>query len=148
MAQERPAVFSHAAICTADLERSTRFYTQAFGFEQDMHVEFSEPFEKITELPEVSARATFFWLGDFRLELLEYTTPGSVGSPERRPINKIGLSHLGIAVRDIDEAVSKINEFGGQALDHTRIWTPAGHMIFCTDPDGTRLEIWQKPEET
>jgi predicted enzyme related to lactoylglutathione lyase len=51
---------------------------------------------------------------------------------------------LSLIVSDLEAVASQIAKHGGQVLSHTQVETPFGPMVFCTDPDGIRLELWQK----
>lgn len=43
---------SHVGICTSNLERSVRFYTEALGFVPEYYVDVGPPFDLLTELPQ------------------------------------------------------------------------------------------------
>ena len=135
---------SHFCICTDDLDRSASFYAEGLGFELEYYVSFTEPFEVMTQLPGVAGRAGFFNRNGVRIELLVYDKPGTIRPPELRPLNMLGLTHLSLVVDDLDAAIERIESFGGQALTETRISIPQGEMMFCTDPNGTRIELWEK----
>jgi lactoylglutathione lyase len=137
---------SHIAICTSDLERSARFYTEALGFTHEYYVDFAEPFEILMEVPQVKGRVGLFHRGNFRLELCSYQQPGVHGAPERRPMNQVGLSHVSLVVDDLDAVSERIVALGGRVYPETRMSAPAGDLVFCTDPDGVRLELWRKPK--
>jgi len=145
--QEADTIFSHAAICVTDLEKSTRFYVEAFGLEFNHNVDVTPPFHILTELPDINGRATFFMKNGTKIELVEYATPEMIGPAQRRPMNQLGLTHIAFVVADLDATIANIVGLGGDALQHTRVSGPFGRMIFCTDPDGVRLEIWEKPVE-
>jgi predicted enzyme related to lactoylglutathione lyase len=134
---------SHIGLCVSDIERSARFY-EALGFVLEHYVDIVAPFERMTELPGTDGRAGFFRRGDVRIELATYESPGVVGPTERRAMNQLGLTHLSLIVADLDAVAGRIAEHGGQVLSHTRVESPMGPMMFCTDPDGIRLELWQK----
>jgi lactoylglutathione lyase len=134
---------SHIGICVSDIERSVRFY-EALGFVLEHYVDIGPPFERMTEIPGTQGRAGFFRRGDVRIELATYQSPGVVGPAERRAMNQLGLTHLSLTVADIDAVAGQIAAQGGEVLSHTRVETPFGPMMFCTDPDGIRLELWQK----
>lgn len=136
---------SHFGICVRDLERSTRFYTEALGFEREHAVDVVPPFHKLVELPDVKGRAQFLRREGVRLELCAYETPEMFGSTERRPMTQIGITHFAVAVRDLDAASARIVELGGQVHPETLVTSPKGDLIFCTDPDGVRIELWRKP---
>jgi predicted enzyme related to lactoylglutathione lyase len=137
--------FSHVGVCVSDLERSTRFYTEALGFTLAKSIEAGAPFEVLAELPEMKLRANFLTRDGIMIELLYYDRPGSVGPAERRPMNQLGLTHMAMSVDNVDAVIERILEHGGRAYPHTRVETPVGIMAFCTDPDGGRIELWQKP---
>jgi lactoylglutathione lyase len=59
-------------------------------------------------------------------------------------MNRLGLTHLSLIVEDLAAVTARIAEFGGQVHPHTRITTPKGAMIFCSDPDGIRIELWER----
>jgi lactoylglutathione lyase len=143
-----PVAVSHVAACVSDLERSRRFY-EALGFEVQMQVDVTAPFELLTELPEIQGRAIFFTHSTMgiRFEILHYDRPAAIGPAERRPMNQLGLTHLSFTTPDLDALGALIEGNGGQVLWHTKLEGPHGVMAFATDPDGVRLELWQKPEE-
>jgi catechol 2,3-dioxygenase-like lactoylglutathione lyase family enzyme len=145
MSQTIGARLSHVAICTSDLDRSLRFYVEALGFAVERTVEIGSPFDVLTELPGLTARGVFLKSGELKLELLGYGQPAAVGTAERRPMNQLGLTHLAVTVDDFEAAVRRIEQYGGQAHRQTKVETSFGQMMFCTDPNGVRLEVWQKP---
>lgn len=136
---------SHIGVCVSDTDRSIRFYTEALGFKLSHSVDAGKPFHLLAELPEMKLRATFLQRDGLTIELLDYKVPGIVGPAERRPMNQLGLTHLALFVDNVDTATARIEKNGGRVYPHTRVNTPAGDMIYCTDPDGIRLELWNKP---
>ena len=139
-------VVSHIAVCASDLDHSIRFYTEVFGFALDQRIDIGAPFETLTELPPIKGSAAFLNKDGVRLELVSYQTPEMIGPAERPPMNQLGLTHLAFTVTDLDAVIGRMAANGGTVIDQTRVSTPAGDLIFCTDPDGVRLELWQKPE--
>ena len=73
----------------------------------------------------------------------------TVGPAEARPMNQPGLTHMAVRVEDLDETLREIERFGGRVLDKTRIYNPVfdAHLVYVTDPDGTRLELVQTPRD-
>ena len=139
------ATFSHFAVCTSDLERSTRFYAQALGCSVEKQLEIGAPFDRLTEVEGLEARTVFMLNGGVTIELLGYTMPGVIGPAERRPMNQLGITHMAFTIADLEKTAAKIDELGGTALRETLVSGPMGEMMFAVDPDGTRLELWQKP---
>lgn len=136
---------SHFGVCVSDIERSARFYTGALGFELEQEFEFGAPFDVLAELPGLKARAAFYRRDRVRIELIYNQTPSAKGPSERRPMNQLGLTHMAVTVDDLDAAARRIVEHGGRVYPETKVETPAGDLIFCTDPDGVRIELWRKP---
>jgi catechol 2,3-dioxygenase-like lactoylglutathione lyase family enzyme len=132
-----------------DIARSTRFYA-AFGFQTEAA---QDPLEG--EWLDKAVGLTHTRLNSHRLtnsqgislQLLQFERPASTGSSERRQMNQFGLTHLNFYVRDFEATLADVRAYGGQVLEHTRLDTPLEDgtqcsMLFCTDPDGARIEVW------
>ena len=142
--------FSHFGICVSDLDRSLRFYCEALGFAPAMQHQVGPEFGTLMEIDGVQVTSQFIRLEGLLVELLYYQAPGHMGPAERRPVNQLGLTHLNFRVDDVDEAASRIKAHGGTVLDHTRTtFDPAAgfdaDFVYCTDPDGTRIELMRLP---
>ena len=138
----------HVGICVRDLERSIRFYRDGLGFEEAGGLEISgEPTATLVEIPDLELRAVYLERDGLRIELLQYPRPGTVGSAERRPMNQLGLTHFAIRVDNLDDTLAKLAPLGANILEHTRVHEEAfdAHIIYITDPDGTRLEVIETP---
>jgi glyoxylase I family protein len=146
MSQSTTMTFSHIGICVSDLERSERFYTEALGFVLSHSVEAGPPFDIVAELPNYKLRASFLKRDGVTIELLYHAHPVAVGSSERRPMNQLGLTHLAFVLDNITPIADSIVKYGGRVCPQTRVKTPLGDFMFCTDPDGTRIELWQKKD--
>ncbi len=137
--------FRHIGICTSELEKSLRFYTEALGFSLLHSIdELGAPFDALLELPGAKIRVHQVQLGDVTLELLGLSDTDVLGPAERRPMNQLGLTHLTLAVSDVDEVLQRIEQYGGKVHPETRVDSPFGPIVFCSDPDGVRIEIMQQ----
>jgi predicted enzyme related to lactoylglutathione lyase len=137
-------IIRHFGICVADIELSSRFYTGALGFEALMPVtEIGAPFDALIEQPGATLRVQQLRCGDVNIELLGFTDTAVSGSGERAPMNRRGFTHMTLVVDDIDAAVARIRDYGGAVHAETRIESPFGPLLFCTDPDGVRIELMQ-----
>jgi catechol 2,3-dioxygenase-like lactoylglutathione lyase family enzyme len=143
----RYTVFSHLALSVADLARSRAFYCGALGFSAGDEYHSSGPrMAKLLECPTNGFAGCFLRRGDTLLELLCYAegVPGEV-SP-RRP-QEHGFAHVSFTVDDIDTVVAEIERHGGALrtrLDHSfgdKLEQPCTTIVFCTDPDGNRIEL-------
>jgi glyoxylase I family protein len=144
MSQKPTIAFSHIGICVSDLARSERFYTEALGFVLSHSVEAGAPFDLVSELPDLKLRASFLKRDGVTIELLYHAHPVAVGPAERRPMNQLGLTHLAFIIDDLSQVADRIVAHGGRVYAQTKVNTRAGDFMFCTDPDGTRIELWQK----
>jgi predicted enzyme related to lactoylglutathione lyase len=55
-----------------------------------------------------------------------------------------------VRVSDVDAAAAAVRKFGGSVFEHTRtrLTNPDGSsmdFVYCTDPDGVRLELMRLP---
>jgi predicted enzyme related to lactoylglutathione lyase len=150
MSSNPNTTFAHIGVCVSDMERSSRFYTEALGFVHHHSVAAGAPYGKLVELEPFKYRASFFNRPGQKdgpmLELFAVETPGTTGSTERRPMNQLGLTHLSLVIDDLDTVLDRIVKCGGRVYAHTKVVTEKhGDIIFCTDPDGIRIELWRKP---
>ncbi|MFN8626457.1 MAG: VOC family protein [Candidatus Binatia bacterium] len=144
-----PHSFSHIGICITDLDRALRFYTGALGFAVAEAYVCGNEVGTTMELDNVKLHSQFIRRADgISIELLHYDSPAAVGPYERRPMNQCGLTHLSFYVDDLDAAIASVREFGGTVHANTR--SDLGHLklIYCTDPDGTRVELMQAAAST
>ena len=51
--------FSHFGICVSDLERSVRFYCEAFGFEKAESHDIGQEFARLMDFPDVVLTSQF-----------------------------------------------------------------------------------------
>jgi catechol 2,3-dioxygenase-like lactoylglutathione lyase family enzyme len=140
----------HVGVCVRDLERSIRFYRDGLGFKEMGTLDIAgQPTATLLGLPDVELNAVYLERDGFRIELIYYPTPGTVGSADARPTNQPGLTHFAIRVSNLDEVIEKLVSLGGRVLDGTRICNEEfqAHLVYVTDPDGTRLELADLPED-
>ena len=137
----------HVGICVADLDRAIRFYRDGLGFKEAGGLEISgEPTATMLELEsDMELHAVYLERDGFRIELLPYPTPGTVGETNPRPMNQLGLTHFAVRVGDLDEAIAQVERYGGAAVAGTRIQNEefGSELLYVTDPDGVRLELVQ-----
>jgi len=100
-------------------------------------------------MAELELRTIYLERDGFRIELLYYPKPGTVGPADARPMNQPGLTHFAVRVSELDETIEKIRSLGGHVLEKTRVFNRDfdSHLVYATDPDGTRLELVQVPND-
>lgn len=142
--------FSHVGVCCSDLDRSTRFYCGVLGFRELFTVELGPEVAATMEI-DGRFRSRMLARGDLRLELLHWIDPEAQGDRERRPMDRLGLTHLCFRVDDVDELgamAAAAEEAGGAVLPATRsvqvgVGLDGGPVktMYLTDPDGVRVEV-------
>ncbi len=92
----------------------------------------------------------FLRRGGVTIELLHFDEPGQSGDGTRRPVNRLGISHLSVRVEDVSAAAARLEQVGGTVVPGTRTTFGEGvaamDFVYCTDPDGTRVELMRLPE--
>ena len=143
------ATFSHLGMCVRDLDVALRFYCDGLGFELvDSHA-VGEEFAVLMELAQVRLQSRFVRRDGVSIELLCFESPRPRGEAVRRPMNQLGLTHLSLRVDDLEAVAQRIEEHGGTVLGATRTTFGTGpgrlDFVYCTDPDGVRVELMQLP---
>lgn len=146
------AEFLHRAVCVDNLDASVPFYRDGLGFQPigEPEVEQGAWLETLTGLPGARRIHQSVRNGEgITLDLYAFQNPPPVGPRERRRNNQYGLTHLAFYVDGIDEWAGRIGGAGGKVFPHTRATfrDNGTTMMYCTDPDGTRVELMQAPGE-
>ena len=141
-------LWSHIGICVSDLERSIRFYCEAFGFVATESYDVGNEYRGLMEMsPDTTVRLRSRFLeleGPTRIELLYFDSPPSDGPRTRRRMNQYGLTHINFRVKeDLDAVLDKIRALGGEVADHTRTRVGTVDVVYCSDPDGVRIEVYR-----
>jgi catechol 2,3-dioxygenase-like lactoylglutathione lyase family enzyme len=139
--------FSHVGVCVSDLARSIAFYRDGLGFREARRLDVSgDAPETLLGLRDVDLQAVFLERDGVVLELLHFVSPEHRGSGEPRPMNALGLTHLSVAVEDLDGAAASLEAAGGRVMRATRVRNEelGARAVFATDPDGTRIELVER----
>jgi len=133
---------ANVAISVSDLEKSTKFY-QALGFTAgDRHEIPPGLAQKTLGVPaETKLDVRFVISNGMYVELVHLAPPApkpaSAGSGAQ-----LGLANFAFRVDDMSRVAKIVKDNGGTVLEASR--TPLGpgiEAVFCTDPDGTKLEL-------
>jgi glyoxylase I family protein len=139
---------THLGICVSDLERSLRFYRDALGCREVGSLEIQGGMaDTLNAMEGVKVRAVYLERDGWRLELMDFLSPGWSGPKAPRPMHQPGLTHLSFRVADLDAVCAQLEEAGGRVLPETRIGKRGSptRVIMALDPDGLRLELIQGP---
>jgi catechol 2,3-dioxygenase-like lactoylglutathione lyase family enzyme len=127
-----------------------RFYRDGLGFDEGPVYKVGNEFAPSLEVEgdgEVLVTSQFLHQPGLTIELLDFDTPGTVGTPSTNR-NRRGLTHLSFEVEDVDASAARLEEFGGSIVTGTRIGADdpdAVQIIFLSDPDGVRIELMRTP---
>jgi catechol 2,3-dioxygenase-like lactoylglutathione lyase family enzyme len=141
--------FSHFGICVSDIDRSSRFYCEGLGFEPVATHQIGPEFGTLMEVEGVQLESRMLTRDGITLELLGFVTPGPTGDGSRRPMNRLGLTHLSLRVDDVEGVAATVEAYGGSVVRGTRTTFDLGEValdfLYCTDPDGVRIELMHLP---
>lgn len=124
----------HIALSVKNLEKSTRFYKDIFGFDE------VKKFEK----KDLGGKAVLLKLGDTRLELWEFVEQIE-NKDDFSNLNILGMKHFSIEVDGIDQ---KYRELKSKNIEITepKLGASGARYCFLKDPDGLPIELYE--EET
>jgi len=135
--------FHHAAISTPDLERCIEFYTQTiggevawtFGWERN-----TPEADEVTGLQDSAAKAAMLKIGDSFLEVFEFTAPQQEPRNSERPVNKHGITHICLEVKDINAEYERLKA-AGMRFNCAPQSQDGSSMVYGRDPDGNVVEL-------
>lgn len=137
---------THVGLCVRDIEQSTDFYCAALGFVKvrEMHVD-DDATAQLLGVDGLVLDLVYLERDDFRLELLGYARPGTIGDTAPRAMNALGFTHLSFSVTDVDALTSAIVAHGGRLLEaRTVVFRGTNRGLMLTDPDGNLLELIER----
>jgi glyoxylase I family protein len=140
--------FSHIGVCVSDLERSTRFYTEVLGFRPVLTMDLGPELAATMEVEDCAFTSRMLGRGDVRVELLHWRSQEAEGDGRRRPMTRLGLTHLCLRVDDLEPVLQAAEAHGGGAHRETTTELPGMgvdggpvRLVYLTDPDGVRIEL-------
>jgi catechol 2,3-dioxygenase-like lactoylglutathione lyase family enzyme len=140
--------FTHVGICVSDLERSIAFYRDVLGFTEvarRLNITDADS-ANLLDFSEMDVELVYLERDGIRIELLWYREPDPLSESARRPMNRVGLTHLAFRVGDLDDLCRRIEANGGTVLPATTATFAQGNRgIMTLDPDGTRVELIERP---
>jgi glyoxylase I family protein len=140
--------FTHVGVCVSNLERSLAFYCDVLGFtEVARRLNITDAGSaKLLDFPEMDVELVYLERDGIRIELLWYRVPDAIVEEGRRPMNRVGLTHLAFRVADLDDLCRRIEAGGGSVLPATTATFEHGNRgVMTLDPDGIRVELIERP---
>lgn len=134
----------HVAIATTDIDRMRRFYCDLIGYRvvAEGGWEAGDPRrDAFTQFGDSAARYLVLRLGDTYLELFRYSSPCHAPGDPDRPVSKPGITHLCVAVRDIDHEYARLRKAGVRFHADPGPRGAALRATYGRDPDGNVFEL-------
>lgn len=134
----------HVAIATTDIDRMRRFYCDLIGYHvvADGGWEAGDPRrDAFTQHRNSAARYLVLRLGGTYLELFQHSSPDHGPGDPDRPVSKPGITHLCVAVEDIDHEYARLQEAGVRFHANPGSRGSTVRATYGRDPDGNVLEL-------
>lgn len=141
----------HGGVTVSDMDRALPFYRDGLGLEVEFDRILDGPYLPVVlALDFETIRAVYLRIpgGQF-IELLEYRGIERLPAASR-PCDH-GAGHLCLYVEGIDEIVARLKDLGFRArsedvVDITQGPNQGARSIYMLDPDGYRVELFQRPQ--
>jgi len=82
--------------------------------------------------------------GETRIELVKFHTPAEVDGGARTAANGLGIRHFTLVVEDVDAAVAKVREHGGELVREIVNYENVYKVCYVRGPEGIILELAQE----
>jgi catechol 2,3-dioxygenase-like lactoylglutathione lyase family enzyme len=136
----------HASITTADLTRLTSFYREHLGFELVMETQWgagNADADAIFGLADTAVRMAMLRHANCFLELFEFAAPIGDAGKAIRPVCDQGITHICIAVTDIDAEYARLVAAGMRFNCTPREVPGLCRATYGHDPDGNIVELME-----
>lgn len=139
----------HVGLSTGQLEAMVDFYTGSFGFEVVYRGGWesgSADVDEIVGLDGSAARLAMLRLGDFFVEMFEYSSPAPKPAEADRPVCDHGYTHICLEVADLDEEYRRLSDAGMRfhCAPHPApepVRRGSLRAVYGRDPDGNVIEL-------
>lgn len=134
----------HASITTGNLDRLRAFYCDQFGFEAVMETAWNggnRTADKIFGLTDTAVRMVMLRTANAFLELFEFAHPQSPARGPERPVHYQGITHICIAVTDLDAEYVRLVAAGMLFNSAPQDVPGLCRAVYGRDPDGNLIEL-------
>lgn len=143
----------HTSLVVSDLEKSLKFYRDMLGMTIAVDTEMSgEMLDREVALTGAQVRVVLL-SHDGKppyVELLQYYSPLGKPYPHDARCCDVGFPHIAVIVPDIQDVYRRLSQQGVKFTAPPQ-YVDAGafrgsQTVYCYDPDGIVVELWQMPE--
>lgn len=134
----------HASITTGNLDRLSAFYREHLGFAVVMETAWDGDNKKadtIFGLAGTAVRMVMLRTENAFLELFEFGHPVSPARRFERPVYHQGITHICIAVADIDAEYARLSAAGMPFNSPPQDVPGLCRAVYGRDPDGNLIEL-------
>ncbi|MES2126357.1 MAG: VOC family protein [Pseudomonadota bacterium] len=135
---------NHIAISVPDLERGIDFYCTQLGFEKVMEAgwpEGTETADRILAVKGTSARVVHLRTTNLLIEMFQFVAGNPAPQDPNRPVIDHGLTHLCLAVQDIDAEYARLMAAGMRFHSEPTRLGPRLRTVYGRDPFGNVIEL-------
>jgi catechol 2,3-dioxygenase-like lactoylglutathione lyase family enzyme len=153
MTDSTPRTFAltanHVGVCVSDLSRSIAFYRDLLGFNvaYERGEVTAEYMPRLVGIEGARLKIAGLDIPGLHLDLIEYIEPK--GAAAAGPPNDVGNVHIGFTVDDMWTAYRALAaagvQFKSKPVSPTVGPNKGGWAVYFVDPDGTTLEMIQRP---
>jgi glyoxylase I family protein len=139
----------HVAVHVRDLDRMTKFYRDAFGFEpagEQFSWRDNALIDQLIDVNGSAAQGIMLRAGCCYIELFQFSAPEPVSTRPLRPFDR-GYTHFCVDVTDIEKEIQRLGAIGMSFAQPGPL--DVGHVksIYGRDPEGNVIEIQQTSED-
>jgi glyoxylase I family protein len=136
----------HIALSTKNLEKLLFFYRDILGFEEVLSSNWNigtKDMDTLTNLNNSSAQFAFLKANNAYIEIFQFATPIPKSLDPDRPVCDHGITHLCLAVIDIEFEYDRLKS-AGMIFNCEPQWTNKGNRVcYGRDPDGNVIELFE-----
>ena len=134
----------HAALAVKDMSLALAFYCDLIGFEMVMEADIPpgiDGMNQAMDIDDASFKVCMIQMGSSRIELFEFNQ--SIESEQKRPVNKLGISHIALCSDCIEEDFD-LMALNGVDFNSQLFGTAPSRFAYGRDPFGNVIELLEK----
>lgn len=136
---------NHVALSVPDMDRALQFYCDLLGFEKLSDAGWpagTESADRILAVEGTSARVCHIGTENLLMELFQFGDCDPVAQNPRRPVIDHGITHICLAVTDLDDEYARLSAAGMEFNSPpTDVGIPGVRTVYGRDPFGNVLEL-------
>ena len=131
----------HAAVAVPDMSAALRFYCDLLGFEVAMEAEVPSGIDVMGDalgIKDSGFKVRMIKKGNSCIELFEFSV--SEHGDTRRPVNRMGITHIALASNDIEADYRNLQD-SGVGFNADLLGAAPSRFAYGRDPFGNVIEL-------